>query len=251
MKLKFTALLIVSLSVFSCVKKEAPVVEVKNNTIDSLDMVKFADSLNLRESQYTDLIDSINTLQTKSDLFYRKIHIQDKEISQLSSQLRLLEKENQVLKGKNKKPKISKAERSLQNMVFKMHEAWIQLTKEKDTEVLMKYFNPHFLISRIAINADDTANVSQFSHDDFGKYLETNILDKDGISIEFDDVEFLDIQTRNNTYFNVAYRCSMGTYKNDKLLETSATLVTITGKNIEGEWGISSYSWVSFKEGMD
>lgn len=249
MKLRIITLTVVAFAIFSCVKKEPTEKAPEIKTIDSLDMVKFADSLELKESQYTDLIDSINTLQTKSDLFYRKIHIQDKEISKLKTEARILAKENGILKGKNKKPKLSKEEKALQGMVFKMHESWIELAKNKDTNALLKYFNPKFLISRIVINADDTANVSQLSHEDFEKYLKSNIIDKEGYSIEFDDVEFLDIQIRKGSYFNVAYKCQMGFYLNDKLLETSSTLVTITGKNIEGKWGISSYSWVSFKEG--
>ena len=247
MKLRNGIVLLVFAFVMSCAKKE---IAPKPITFEETEMINLADSLELKEAQYSDLIDSINTLQTRSDLFFRKIHIQDREIDALSSQLKLVAKENKRLVGKTKKPPLSKEEKGVQNMVFKMHKAWVELAETKNTKVLMNYFNPHFLVSRITINADDTAGVSQFSHDDFEEYLQRSIVEEEGLSVEFDAVDFLDIKIRKNSYFNVAYTCDMGTYKNDRLQETSAILVTITGKNIDGRWGISSYSWVSFKEGM-
>jgi hypothetical protein len=43
-------------------------------------------------------------------------------------------------------------------------------------------------------------------------------------------VDFLDIDIKTILVFNIVYKCLMGTYKNDYLLETNSLLAIITGK---------------------
>lgn len=245
MKYKILFALLVTL-VISCQNDKNSKV---SNAVDSKELLMLADSLELKQSEYNDLIDSVNTLNRKSDLFYRKIHIQKQQIDELSNENALLSKENRNLSEKTKKPVVSKQEKAIQNMVFKMHKSWANLVKSKDPNEVIQFFNPKYLVSRISIDSDDKASVARFSHEDFKEYIEETIIAVDGLSVEFADVDFLDIEIKENTYFNVAYKCVMGTYKDDRLQETNSILVTITGKNIEGTWGISSYSWVNFKYG--
>lgn len=231
------------LSVVSCKpktkKKEAQQVAQK-------EFLQLADTLELDQSEYEDLLDSVHRLQKKQDLFYRKIHIQKKEIAKLQNENTVLKQEIQKLSKKEANPVLSVAEKAVQKMVFDMHDAWANLAKNKKTDGLMSYFHDQYLVSRISIEADDSASVSRFSHEDFGEYLEETIISVDGLSVEFENVKFLDIEIKDNSYFNVAYKCVMGTYKDDRLQQTNSLMVTITGKNIEGKWGISSYSWVNF-----
>ncbi|WP_152285629.1 hypothetical protein [Flavicella marina] len=242
MKIKIVCLLVLFVGFASC--KDA-----KTANIEHKELLVLADSLELKQNEYDDLIDSVNTLNKKSDLFYRKIHIQKKEIDRLRSRNKILSDENKRLTDQNKKAPISKAEKAIQNMVFKMHDAWASIAKSKDPKEVLVFFNKKYLINRITIEADDTASVARFSQDDYEEYIRESILSIDGFSVEFADVDFLDIEIKDDAYFNVAYKCVMGSYVNDRLHETNSLLVTITGKNIDGEWGISSYSWVNFKYG--
>ena len=245
-KIIFFALMIL---IISCENKKSS--SSSDENVDSTELLKLADSLELKQSEYDDLIDSVNTLNRKSDLFYRKIHIQKKEIDRLKDENKIFADVISKLEKKEEKAVLSKQEKAIQNLVFKMHSSWANLVKSKDPNDVLQYFNDKYLVSRISIDKNDSASVSRFSHDDFKDYIEDTILAEKGLSVEFADVDFLDIEIKDDAYFNVAYKCVMGTYKNDRLETTNSLLVTITGKNIEGTWGISSYSWVNFSYGMD
>lgn len=242
MKSNLLFLASITVLLFSCQPgKEQP------KALDPVEIAQLADTLNLEENQYADLLGNKNNEQTKRDLFFRKIHLQKRAIDSLTTQNLGLAKENGILNKANEKPALTRQERGIQNMVHHMHKSWIALAKNQDPQEILKYFNDKYLISRITINDDNTASVSRFSHEDFQEYIEKEILGEEGLAVEFSDVNFLDIEIKDNSYFNIAYKCMMGAYKGDRLIETNSLLVSITGKNIDGKWGISSYSWVNFK----
>ena len=149
---------------------------------------------------------------------------------------------NQVLNKNCEKPALTDAEIGIQKMVFKMHDSWNYLPKTKNSDEILQYFNPKFVVSRVSIESDDIAQVTRHSHENF-----KDIIKKKDFSYEFGNVDFLDIEIKGNTYFNVAYKCELRAYQGGELYETSSLLVTITGKNVDDKWGIASFSWVSFK----
>jgi len=244
MKTKILCLLIVLILV-SCESSKN-----KKNTkkIVQSELLYLADLLELKEYEYEDLIDSVNSLNKKTDLFYRKIHIQKKEIDRLRNENAIFIDEYNMI-TKKAKPVLTEQQKALQFMVLKMHDAWADLAKTKNTKPLLNFFNTQYIVSRVSVDTDDTASVLRFTNEDFDDYLKENIIEQEGLSIEFADVNFLDIEVKDNSYFNIVYKCTMGTYRNDRLQGINSILVTITGENIKDVWGISSYSWVNFKYG--
>jgi hypothetical protein len=242
MKTRVFSLLVVLLLV-SCQNKK------DRNLVTAEVLLKLADTLELKQAEYDDLIDSVNTINKKSDIFYRKIHLLKKKLTALENENRLLIKENNEFLKKTIIPDVNKEERAIQGLVFKMHESWANLVHTGDVKEVLQYFHENLLVSKVSINTDDTASVSSLSRQDFKTYLEETIVNNRGTSIEFADVDFLDIEIKDTIYFNVTYKCLMGSYKNDRLEDTNSLLVTITGKKIDSFWGIASYSWVNFKYG--
>lgn len=211
------------------------------------ELVALADSLNLEEEKYTELMDEKHEGDKKTELYYLKIHDQQSEIDSLNSIVNGLTVVNQVLNENYEKPAFTDEENAIHKMVFMMHDSWKSLPKTKNAEEILQYFNPKFMVSRIVIEADNTAQVAKYTHEDFKGYIKNEVIKKKGLSYEFGNVNFLDIEIKEHAYFNVAYKCILRTYQNHKLIETNSLLVTITGKKIDGKWGIASYSWVAFK----
>jgi len=244
-----------SILLFSCGgNDEIKTQEEKNNesvktvyVSNNDELVALADSLNLEEEKYSELLDKKHEGDKKTDLYYLKIHDQQSELDSLNSIINGLTVVNQVLNENYKEPAFSDEENAIQKMVFMMHDSWKSLPKTKNAEEILQYFNPKFMVSRISVEADNTAQASRYTHEDFKSYIKNEVIKKKGLSFEFGNVAFLDIEIKEHAYFNVAYKCILRTYQDHKLLETNSLLVTITGKNIEEKWGIASYSWVAFK----
>ena len=220
--------------------------EVTQET-DNEALIALADSLDLERSKYEDLLDEKKKGDKKTDLYYRKIHSLQSENDSLTSVINGLQVVNEALNKEFEEPPLSKDEKAIQNMVHQMHASWKNLMSNKDPNEILKYFTPKFSVSRIAVETDNTAQISRFSHVDFRSYLKGEVIGEKGLSYEFGNVHFLSTEIKEDTYFNVAYKCNMRTYKNHKVLEKNSLQVTITGKKVNGIWRIASYSWVAFK----
>ena len=226
-------------------EESAPTEVIIINNDDEL--IALADSLNLEEEKYADLLEAKTKEDKKVSLYYRKIHLQQSELDSLNSIINGLTVVNQVLNEKYEKPALSYGEKAIQKIVFDMHLAWKNLPKTKDANDILQYFQPKYVVNRVAIETDNSTNIKNYTQADFEKFIKNEVIKKEGLSFEFGNVEFLDIQIKGNKFFNVAYKCILRTYINDKLQDTNSLLVTATGENNDGKWGLASYSWVSFK----
>ena len=232
--------------VVSTPEKEVVVVEKEVVVTDDEGLKALADSLDLSEEKYSDLLNEKSKIDKKTELYYRKIHEQQSDIDSLMNLVNGLTVVNEILNDKHEEPALTKSEVAIQKMVYAMHDSWKQLPETKDENEVLKFFHPQFAVSRISIESDNSARLERYSHEDFKHFIQDEIIKKKGVAYEFGNVDFLDIEIRNEKYFNVAYKCIVRTYQNDRVFETSSLLVNITGKNDGGKWGIASYSWVGF-----
>jgi hypothetical protein len=229
----------------SSIVQVSDTIEIINQS-DEYELKALADSLELSEGKYDDLLREKTSNDRKTRLYYRKIHLQQMEIDSLNSLVNGLTTVNHLINEKYEEPPLTDKEKQIQQMVYNMHKDWKRLTVTKDPDLILAYFNDQFAISRITIESNNTAQIARYSQTDFKDYLKRFSKEK-GLSFEFGNVKFLDMKIQNDAYFNVSYKCILRLYKDDKLFESSQLLVTITGKNDNGKWGIASYSWVGFK----
>jgi len=209
-----------------------------------------ADSLDLVDSNYEDLIKSKRGTDYRNSLYLRKIHFLESEIDSLKTQISILE---QDLKGLPEpispdKPKstLSKGQKEIQDMILAMNSSWVRMHKTRKPKEVLKYFLPRFLVSRIAVEIDNTANAAMYEPNDFAKFLQGINSQKD-LVLEFVDVKFYDIEVKSDLYFSASYKCRLKIYKADKLQYNNSVLVTMTGRKIGKKWKIATYSWVGFK----
>jgi len=226
-----------------------------NDSIASQDSIAMqikilADSLDLVDSNYEDLIKSKRGTDYRNSLYLRKIHFLESEIDSLKTQISILE---QDLKGLPEpispdKPKstLSKSQKQIQNMILDMNSSWVRMHKTGKPKEVLKYFMPRFLVSRIAVEIDNTANAAMYKPNDFAKFLQGINSQKD-LVLEFVNVEFYDIEVKSDLYFSTSYKCKLKIYKTDKLQYNNSVLVTMTGRKIGKKWKIATYSWVGFK----
>ena len=175
----------------------------------------------------------------KIDSCYQKIQL-------LESRIDSLEKENKFLNSENSTLVISEAEKLIQNKVYEMHKAWEELSTVGNSIELLKFFRKKYIINRVTINDDNTAEVENYNHKTFKEYIKKVIADN-GVKHVFKDVNFLSTEVKDDTYFTTTYRCILNSYKDDTLVRESSLLVTLTGKKDKDNWGIASYSWINFR----
>jgi uncharacterized protein (DUF1499 family) len=211
-------------------------------------LMKFADSLELTKSEYQDLLKENTSKDIRLKMMYRKLHILQKENDSLRSEI------NQVLNERKKTKSVqtdktymlSESEKGIQALVHDMNASWRNISKTKRPKNILKYYMPKFIVQRIAIETDDEATVAIYTNEDFAKYIREVAREK-GLSLEYGDIEFYDIEIKNDIYFKVAYKCELRVYRKDKLERKNSMLITIAGRHIENQWKIASYSEVSFK----
>jgi len=235
----------VFVSLFSCTQEKTQTTQSKepivNNDSSEYQLMKFADSLELTKSEYQDLLEENTNKDIRLDMLYRKLHILQAENDSLSSLLNSLKKQNET-----PKKSFTDSEMGIRGMVHDMNASWRTITKTKRPKNILKYFMPKFIVQRIAIETDDEATVAIYTNEDFAKYIREVARAKE-FSLEYGDIEFYDIEIKNDIYFKVAYKCELRVYKKDKLERKNSMLITIAGRHIDDQWKIASYSEVSFK----
>jgi len=145
-----------------------------------------------------------------------------------------------------KEPIISNEEKEIREMIESMNNSWQKLFETKDENEILQYFAPAYLINQVSIYHDDSGNIQSYTHEEFPKYLK-NIIKRKGYKYEFSNVRFLDIEIKNNTYFNTVYKCQLVEISDKNKKITSSIIITVTGKRMENRWKIGNYSWVNFE----
>lgn len=250
-KLLFTIIAVFLLVSCNTKQPKDPIITVDHNTSESLlknneeELKALSQSLELSEEEYQDLLVKNEKTISKNQFYYRKIHL-------LQSELDSLQSVNNVLNSRlddlisTPAPSISPYEQNLVSMVHRMHADWKSLPKEKDIDAILQYFLPEFMVSQVAIDATNKGHLANYNKDEYTKHLKS-ITNQKGYSYEFGNVHFLDIEIKEQEFFNIAYKCSMRRYKDDQRMNTNSILVTMTGKKVDGEWKIAHYSLVNFQ----
>ena len=235
----------VFIGLFSCMQEKTQTIQSKKSVVnkDSSDyqLIKFADSLELTKNEYQDLLKENTNKDIRLEMLYRKLHILQVENDSLSSLLNTIKKQNET-----SKKSFTDSEMGIRGMVHDMNASWRTITKTKRPKNILKYFMPKFIVQRIAIETNDEATVAVYTNEDFAKYIREVAREKE-LSLEYGDIEFYDIEIKNDIYFKVAYKCELRVYKKDKLERKNSMLITIAGRHIDDQWKIASYSEVSFK----
>jgi len=250
--------IIVSFSLFSCQqdsdkKSKNLLVETSIDTIQQneehrLEMKELADSLDMVFAKYADLMKDKKSGDYRNKIFYRKVHIQQSEIDSLKTVINVLQKKN--LRNTENSSRVvevlSQDEREIREMIHSLNNSWVKMHKTRKAKEVLQYFNSNFLASWIMVEKDNSANAAFYTQNDFGNFLRDIIRNK-GITYEFGNVKFFEIEIKNHHYFNVAYKCERRAYKDDVLQHKESVLVTIAGKKVKKKWRIASYAWIGFK----
>jgi hypothetical protein len=230
--------------------------KIERSSVDSLqqseahklEMKVLADSLDMVYSKYADLLKDKKGGDYRNQIFYRKVHIQQSEIDSLKSVINVLQEKK--IENIENPPKVtevlSQDERELRKMIHSLNSSWVRMHKTKKAKEVLQYFNSNFLASWIMVEKDNSANAAFYTQNDFGNFLRDIIRNK-GITYEFGNVKFFEVEIKNHHYFNVAYKCERRAYKDDVLQHKESVLVTIAGKKVKKDWKIASYAWIGFK----
>jgi len=215
-----------------------------------MQMKALADSLDMVGSSYDDLMKSKKGTDYRNSLYLRKIHLLESENDSLKTQLNILRKDLEALANSrsSEEPKsvLNKSQKDVQNMILAMNSSWVRMYQTRKPKEVLKYFLPRFLVSRISVEIDNTANAAMYQPNDFAKFLK-DLNNKNDLVLEFADVNFYHIEVKSGTYFNAAYKCKLKIYKGDKLQYDNSVLVTMTGRKLGKKWKIATLSWVGFK----
>lgn len=219
----------------------------QNDSI-AMRMKALADSLDLAEANYEDLLKSKNGSDYRFKVFYRKLHLLQQENDSLKTILNELEEEISEIDvlSEEQAPPLSQDEKDIRSMIISLNQAWIRMHNTKKPKEVLRFFNHQFMVSWIVIEKDNSANAALYTHNDFGNFLR-EITHKRELTFEFGDVSFFDIEIKDHKYFKATYKCELRVYKEDVLQYRDSVLVTIAGKKIKDKWKIASYAWIGFK----
>lgn len=170
------------------------------------------------------------------------------KIDSCSQKILFLQTKIDSLEKKIKKGslELTATEKKIKEKVYAMHSSWEVLSTVKEPKLLLDFFQRNFIVNRVTVNANNTAEVASYDRKTFKEFLKNEIITKEGIRYVFEDVSFLSLEVKNDIYFTTTYKCKLKVYVNDILTTNSSLLVTITGKKTEDKWGIASYSWTDF-----
>lgn len=147
-----------------------------------------------------------------------------------------------LLKNQYKQPE----DDEIESLITNLHAAINKLrTSEKEVAVL-KYFLPQFSIKHVMIDSDNLGHIAAYNHEDYKKHLKDLTRETD-IRHEIIDIKILDIETKENTFFNVLYRLKSKSFEKESLKHNINTMVSLTGKKMDGALKIASFSVVEFQ----
>ncbi len=254
----FFAIIFITSMLFSCNQgsNNDDISSKLDNSVDTLAvndsitkrMKALADSLDLAEANYEDLLKLKKGNDFRNRVFYRKIHLLQQENDSLKTLLN--EFQNNIDEHSNPMPQqastLSQDEKEIQDMIISLNQAWVRMHQTRKPKEVLRFFNTQFIVSWIVIETDNSANAAHYTQNDFGNFLR-RIIQKKEYSFEFGDVSFFDIEVKGHKYFKAAFNCELRVYKGDVMQYKDSVLVTIAGKKIKKKWKIASYSWIGFK----
>jgi hypothetical protein len=198
----------------------------------------------IKEQELSDLKTKNAELVRQSMSLQSEIHLQQTAIDSLNTQIN--EMEHKLEESGAGSRDLSADEKTLRQLVHNMHASWKDLVSSSDPQVILDYFLPRFMADQIDIDSRNKGHVAAYTDLDYKNFLE-EITSRKRYSVEFGDVDFLDVTVKDREFFNLAYKCRMREYKRDVLTETSTVMVTMTGRKITDNWKIANFSVVSFE----
>ncbi len=150
-------------------------------------------------------------------------------------------------KNVEKESIISKEEQEIRELVNDLNLAWEKLIETKDENEILKYFAPAYITNQVSVYADNSGNIQTYTNEDFPKYLKSVIKNRKGYKYEFSKVRFLDVEIKDNTYFNTVYKCRFNETSDSGETNINSLIITVTGKKVKNQWKIGNYSWVKFE----
>lgn len=151
-----------------------------------------------------------------------------------------------VKKENEKNPILSKEEQEIRKLINEMHISWQKMIDTKDDKEILKYFAPSYITNQVSVYADNSGSIQSYTNRDFPKYLKS-VIKRKGYKYEFSKVRFLDIEIKDNTYFNAVYKSRLDEISDGGEKSTNSLIITVTGKKVKSQWKIGNYSWVNFQ----
>jgi len=198
----------------------------------------------------SDFKDSLSYLSAENKNLTSKFNLLSKQNSELLNDKKDLELlidsfKISVSDINQKKVEISKSAREIQNLSLDIMKSWAELAKTRDKKTITHFLLPNYRGNRISIDNDNTAQMSWYTQDNFDDYLSWMMKHKNW-TFEHKNIKFLDVEIKDNLYFNSTYKYLLITSEKGKVVDKSTMMVTITGKKVEGDWKVASYSWIRF-----
>lgn len=145
-----------------------------------------------------------------------------------------------------KKATIPEDEKEIRAYIKNVNQSWEKLFVTKDKNEIMQYFAPAFIANEVSIYSDNSGNIKDYTNEDFPKFIKS-ITKRKGYKYEFANVRFLDIEIKNDIYFNVVYKSKLVETTNENKTNTSSVIINVTCKKINAKWKIGYFSWVEFE----
>lgn len=140
----------------------------------------------------------------------------------------------------------SKEEKEIRTMIEQMHASWQSMIDKKDEQEILQYFAPSYITNQVSVYVDNRGDIQSFTNQDFPKYLKS-VIKRKGYNYAFNDVRFLDIEVKDQSYFNTVYKSKLIEKDAEGNQTINSLTITVTGKKLNGNWKIGNYAWVNFE----
>lgn len=147
--------------------------------------------------------------------------------------------------SKNEQQRLAK-DKEIESLISNLHTAINQLRSGKEEGTVLQYFLPQFSIKHVKIDTDNLGHIAEYTHEDYKKHLKDLTKEKN-TRYEIENIKILDIERKEDNFFNALYRLKINSYEKEERQYTINTMVSLTGKRINGELKIASFSLVEFQ----
>ena len=243
--LKIAIMVVLITTISSCNETDPETVIVEKTVVESVD----SSAIRNDDPEKAEMENDILGLASKSEQ-------EEKEIKELHKEIKALKTENDELKTRNnyqadvinvlateKNPAISDDELNVRALVQSLNNAWGHIIGADDISELTNLFLPSYAVSMTSIGIDDKADVRMMTPNEFEDYA-NSIRKLKNTSLLVGNVNFVYFQGREGVY-SIVYSAVLRIYKDDVATEDKSIISTVTVKQVDGQWKIGKYTWVS------
>lgn len=135
-------------------------------------------------------------------------------------------------------------EKSIHQLVYRLHDGWEKLFQNKDTDKFLSLFMPEFTTNEVTIDTRNIPHVERHNNTDFVEHI-TALANTADLRADFSDTQFLSTFVKDDI-FTITYQTQLEIKDPYQTVQKSKIICYVSGERVEGMWKVGNYSWTRY-----